>query len=695
MKKVNLKAYLMAAFCLIIFAGFTLAQTESAKPGDVAKTDSNEIELARQKKHLQLQKQLMLKRWRRLKPGMTEKQVQKILGKPKLIQGGSDECVWFYQFLPVSVGGVKDGCVFFEAKSLDSLIKEGKAKLDKIIAEERARCGSAIVMEQTRCKNAIKQIMARPPANEAMRRMRDTAIATHKAMRDNAIAQHEIRRNIAITRAESKYKGQVKRLRDRPLSPVFVLSSFNHPDWGRFEELLANKKPGGIKPSGPIDKWKMPLSWRKLRINMKPGQVHALLGEPERIKTSVEGRREYYGDISGHGELYFTARPDLEEYLDSWIEPFWPAVEKELALSPRVEQEKVAMPEYSVLNEDVYDIPLKTQVELNILVSGEISGTGLKALLEKLYSSTKAKKGFKYHDSPTNIYIYAFTSKEGAESGMGQWIAMLQESPGDLRPRISINKRQIARLSAEPEERFGLSEAKRIEIWKEYVLAEDEAWQKAEEKYSFHPGLSQSQFRKQAEKLMEFRQQLEKQYKAELAKKHGLTLDQLKEIADEGVTKDWPFPKSTAVPPVSEKSVAENKPIGISYYQVMEYLSNFFSMEKSTPVHGQERYMGQTSDSLAVLEIIGNKNNISQATLMIGIPADAPDKLVRNTVLATRFLENTVPEWTNSNEWITANAERVADTPGISDVKVVKGNKLITMTFLKPFGMLSLTVKHK
>jgi len=55
--------------------------------------------------------------------------------------------------------------------------------------------------------------------------------------------------------------------------------------------------------------------------------------------------------------------------------------------------------------------------------------------------------------------------------------------------------------------------------------------------------LSQSQFQKQAEKLTLFRQQLEEQYKGELAKKYGLTLEQLKEIADEGVTKDWALPK--------------------------------------------------------------------------------------------------------------------------------------------------------
>lgn len=154
---------------------------------------------------------------------------------------------------------------------------------------------------------------------------------------------------------------------------------------------------------------------------------------------------------------------------------------------PIVQPEKLIMPTYSVLDEDIHDAPIKAQVELNILVSGEISETGLKSLLRKLYSSAKAKKGFKYHSSPTNIYIYAFTSKERAESGMGQWIAMLQQSPGDARPRISINERQIAQLGAKPQERFGLSEERRREIWKELILVERRARKEAEEQYPLYP----------------------------------------------------------------------------------------------------------------------------------------------------------------------------------------------------------------
>lgn len=198
---------------------------------------------------------------------------------------------------------------------------------------------------------------------------------------------------------------------------------------------------------------------------------------------------------------------------------------------PTVEQEKV-MPEYSVLNEELYDAPVKTQVTLNVLVSGKISEPGLRALLNQLYSSVKARRGFKYHDSPTNIYIYAFTSKERAGSGMGQWIAMLRKSYGDVKPTISINERQIAQLGAKPEEQFGLSEEKRKEIWKELVLIEDRAMEEALEQYP-----------EEFEKQVEMERRLIDEYQNKLAEKYELTREQLQEISVEGVEKDWPFPK--------------------------------------------------------------------------------------------------------------------------------------------------------
>ena len=74
-----------------------------------------------------------------------------------------------------------------------------------------------------------------------------------------------------------------------------------------------------------------------------------------------------------------------------------------------------------------------------------------------------------------------------AESGMGQWVAMLHKSYNDVKPTININERQIAQLDAKPEERFGLSEEKRKEIWKELVLVERRASKEAEERYPLDP----------------------------------------------------------------------------------------------------------------------------------------------------------------------------------------------------------------
>ncbi len=159
----------------------------------------------------------------------------------------------------------------------------------------------------------------------------------------------------------------------------------------------------------------------------------------------------------------------------------------ETAVGNFLSKEKIVMPNYRVLDQRVYDVPAKTEVGQILLVWGEISGPGLRALLNELYSSIKAMKGFKYHDSPTLIYIEAYTSEERAKSDMGLTVAVLKKSPYDAEPIIGINEEQIAQLGAKPEERFGLSEQARQEIWKEFVSAENRVQKEIEEQYPRDP----------------------------------------------------------------------------------------------------------------------------------------------------------------------------------------------------------------
>ena len=209
-------------------------------------------------------------------------------------------------------------------------------------------------------------------------------------------------------------------------------------------------------------------------------------------------------------------------------------------------QDTSDIPEYSILSEEVYDAPVKTQIVLNLLVSGEISEQGLITLLNQHYSSLSTRTGFKYHDYPTNIYIYAYTSEERAESGMGLWIAMLLKDYDDVEPTINVNEQQIAQLDAQPEDKFGLSEPERQQIWYEIIEAERRASQEAQQEFPdldpLDPDYSESAFMEQLNKQIELQRILDERYKNELAEKYGLTLEQLDEIAVEGLTKYWPWP---------------------------------------------------------------------------------------------------------------------------------------------------------
>ena len=54
------------------------------------------------------------------------------------------------------------------------------------------------------------------------------------------------------------------------------------------------------------------------------------------------------------------------------------------------------LPVYKIVYKDTYDSPIKTQVEIHAVVSGKITESGLRILLQRLYNESKNIKGFKY-----------------------------------------------------------------------------------------------------------------------------------------------------------------------------------------------------------------------------------------------------------------------------------------------------------
>ena len=196
---------------------------------------------------------------------------------------------------------------------------------------------------------------------------------------------------------------------------------------------------------------------------------------------------------------------------------------------------------HTILKDDVYDVPAKTQVQLDVLITDTaITKQNVEKLLLHLYYKTKVRTGFEYHTNPTNIYIYAYASKEKAESGMAQWIGMISQNYGETQPEIDISETQFNSLTLKPVDKFGLSEKLRLEIWTKSIKVEDRAQKEGDEQFPLdNAGITQDDIKKNSN----LNKKLTEKYEKELAEEYGIEIAIIDSIAVEGITKGWPFPK--------------------------------------------------------------------------------------------------------------------------------------------------------
>lgn len=147
--------------------------------------------------------------------------------------------------------------------------------------------------------------------------------------------------------------------------------------------------------------------------------------------------------------------------------------------------------EYQIHRRDIHDIPIKTHVVLHVIASGDINHQALDQLLEILFDTESRNSGFRYRHYPTHLSIYIYSSREHADSGMAQWIAMLSKSGEHGEIRKDFNFSAIVNLSSTDENVFGFSEAERKVVWQQIVLAERRARQDADEYYPIDPSNSE------------------------------------------------------------------------------------------------------------------------------------------------------------------------------------------------------------
>jgi hypothetical protein len=186
---------------------------------------------------------------------------------------------------------------------------------------------------------------------------------------------------------------------------------------------------------------------------------------------------------------------------------------------------------YAISSEKISDTPIKTQIEQHVVVTGIPERQGLEAEILKRYRTAMARRGFRYHNPATNIFIYVYGTKEQAQAGQGLWIGMLAKTPFEkTEPRVQISDERLAALNRPPEARLGLSEPQRRVVFREIIAAEDRGTREATAR------VPDSQVMRQTE----LERELQSKYKADVARRHKLTNNQLREIAIEGISKGWP-----------------------------------------------------------------------------------------------------------------------------------------------------------
>lgn len=98
------------------------------------------------------------------------------------------------------------------------------------------------------------------------------------------------------------------------------------------------------------------------------------------------------------------------------------------------------LPPYEVADRQVYDAPIKSQVEIRLIVPKDVTTSALRRILEREYQSAMSSGPYKHHAKLTHVFIFAHVSKKILADDPGRWLGRLMylEHEGS-EPKIDFN----------------------------------------------------------------------------------------------------------------------------------------------------------------------------------------------------------------------------------------------------------------
>jgi hypothetical protein len=253
---------------------------------------------------------------------------------------------------------------------------------------------------------------------------------------------------------------------------------------------------------------------------------------------------------------------------------------------------------------------------------------------------------------------------------MGKWIGMvLKTPPAQSQPSYDFHEGQLQSLGAPQEEKWGLSEEQRQQVYGLVGRAEERAIYEADEAF---PNFG--------EKHTEMVETLTAKYHEEVQQKYGLTEDQMTELFAEGFQKNWPT--------LRWQTETKHGKLGISYSNVMNKLDTYFMMESGAKIDGLENYVGTYKN--AMLQVIGERDNLSEVSFTLIADQQASNN-AEVAALLSQLLTNIFPQWQDNVTWVSNSVTQLTTSPDTGITKVLD-NKTVTMTLSKELGMIITTV---
>ncbi|MBU4343327.1 MAG: hypothetical protein KJ902_04350 [Candidatus Omnitrophica bacterium] len=152
------------------------------------------------------------------------------------------------------------------------------------------------------------------------------------------------------------------------------------------------------------------------------------------------------------------------------------------------------------------------------------------------------------------------------------------------------------------------------------------------------------------------------------------------------------------VPLVIEKPVKIEEPVRITYNQITNLIGEFLDIQSLQGGSEQPIFLGTSDNKLITLEIVGEKDNVIEASMRLAYPADINAvNTDLNNAMMLRFLRNAASEYT---EWPVKIKEIMSRFNSLQigarqEDAIALERKVIQVLYDKNINAITLTLTHK